>query len=124
MLDRIREARHNQSGFTLIELLIVIVILGVLSAIVVFAVSGITDTGKTSACKSDVKTVEVASEAYRAQNGSYASAIDDATHTATTLVGAKLLREAPSSTEYTITYTAATGSVTGTMSAANGGGAC
>jgi general secretion pathway protein G len=113
MLNRIHEARKNQSGFTLIELLIVIVILGVLSGIVVFAVSGITDTGKTSACKSDVKTVEVASEAYRAQKGVYATAIDDAGHTATTLVGAKLLREAPSSVNYTITYTAADGSVTG-----------
>src|SRR5437763_3346895 len=31
VLDRIREARRNESGFTLIELLIVIVILGVLA---------------------------------------------------------------------------------------------
>jgi len=112
MLNRLREARKNEHGFTLIELLIVIVILGVLAAIVVFSVQGITDRGKSSACKSDAKNVEVASEAYFAKNGSYASAIDDATHTATTLVGAQLLREAPASPDYTITYTAATGKVT------------
>ena len=46
MLARIRAARENESGFTLIELLIVIVILGVLSGIVVFSVSGITSRGK------------------------------------------------------------------------------
>jgi prepilin-type N-terminal cleavage/methylation domain-containing protein len=72
MLQGIRAARKNESGFTLIELLIVIVILGVLAGIVVFAVSGITDRGKTSACAAEVKTVQVAGEAYYAKNGSYA----------------------------------------------------
>ena len=104
---------RRQAGFTLIELLIVIVILGILAAIVVFAVGGITDRGEASACKADVKNVEVASEAYFAKNKAWASAIDDAGHTATTLVGAKLLREAPDGgSNYTITYTAATGKVT------------
>jgi prepilin-type N-terminal cleavage/methylation domain-containing protein len=116
MLQRLHQARKNESGFTLIELLIVIVILGVLSAIVVFAVGGITDTGKKSACKSDVKTVEVASEAYFATKGIYATAIDDGTHSATTLVGAKFLREAPTApaTDYVITYNATGGTVAAT----------
>jgi general secretion pathway protein G len=107
MLQHLRQARKNESGFTLIELLIVIVILGVLSAIVVFAVGGITDTGKKSACKSDAKTVETASEAYFAQNGVYAASIP-------ALVTAKLLREAPTApaTDYVITYTQAGGVVT------------
>ena len=69
--ESVRKKRAGEGGFTLIELLIVIVILGILAAIVVFAVGGITDRGNTSACKSDVKTVEVAEEAYFAQNGSY-----------------------------------------------------
>jgi type II secretion system protein G len=63
--------KRNDEGFTLIELLIVIVILGILAAVVVFAVGGITDQGKTSSCKAELKTIEVAVEAYRAQNGSY-----------------------------------------------------
>jgi prepilin-type N-terminal cleavage/methylation domain-containing protein len=73
MFARIREARENESGFTLIELLIVIVILGVLAGIVVFSVSGISSRGKTEACNSTVKTVQVAGEAYYAKNGSYAA---------------------------------------------------
>ena len=58
-------------GFTLIELLVVIVILGILAAVVVFAVSGITDKGTVSACKTEKRTLITAAEAYFAQNGSY-----------------------------------------------------
>jgi len=72
MLQRIRKLKQD-GGFTLIELLIVIVILGILAAIVVFSVNGITDRGKVSACKADVTSVTVASEAYFAQNNSYAA---------------------------------------------------
>lgn len=75
MLKRIQEARKTESGFTLIELLMVIVILGVLAGIVVFAVSGIQDRGKVAACKSDVQTLSVAQEAHFAKNSSYASSM-------------------------------------------------
>ena len=92
MLQQIREARKNESGFTLIELLIVIVILGVLAGIVVFAVAGINDTSKNSACKSDVKNVEIAQEANYAQHKAYAADVP-------ALVTLKLLREEPDATE-------------------------
>jgi general secretion pathway protein G len=59
---------REQEGFTLIELLIVIVILGVLAAIVVFAVSGISDRGQAKACATDKKALETAEESYYAQN--------------------------------------------------------
>ncbi|WP_427889865.1 type II secretion system protein [Kribbella sp. GL6] len=118
MLDRIRQARKNESGFTLIELLMVIVILGILAGIVVFAVGGITDTGKASACKADVKNVEIASEAYYAQYQKYATSIDGLLVTA---APKGFLKEKPSSTNYTITYNSADGSVTGALT---GGGAC
>ncbi|MCW2756612.1 MAG: hypothetical protein JWO46_358 [Nocardioidaceae bacterium] len=67
-VSRARAARrtNGDAGFTLIELLIVIVILGVLAAIVVFSVSGITDRGKTSACKADVASATTAIEAWYA----------------------------------------------------------
>ncbi len=108
MLEQLRKARDEESGFTLIELLIVIVILGVLAGIVVFAIGGITDRGNASACKSDAKNVEVASEAYFAKNGSYAADMP-------ALVSANLLREVPATTNgYTITYTQAGGKVTAT----------
>jgi general secretion pathway protein G len=70
--------RGGEGGFTLIELLIVIVILGILAAIVVFAVGGISDKGQTSACKADRKTLVTAEEAYFAEgnNGSYGEETD------------------------------------------------
>ncbi len=61
-----------QRGFTLVELLVVIVILGVLAAVVVFAVGGISNTSKTSACKIEVRTVNTATQAFYANNGSTA----------------------------------------------------
>ena len=64
-----REARRNEAGFTLIELLIVIVILGVLSAIVVFSVRGITDTGDEAACKANLAAADTAVEAWFATEG-------------------------------------------------------
>jgi general secretion pathway protein G len=63
--------KKNDEGFTLIELLIVIVILGILAAVVVFAVGGITDRGEESSCEADLATLEVAVEAYFAQHGVY-----------------------------------------------------
>jgi len=59
----------QDKGFTLVELLIVIVILGILATVTVFAVRGITDQGQTSACSADEKTVQTAVEAFYAQNG-------------------------------------------------------
>ena len=68
--------KRDEDGFTLIELLVVIVILGILAAVVVFAVGGITDKGQTSACEADKRSIQTAQEAYFAQpaagNGKYA----------------------------------------------------
>ena len=60
--------KTQDKGFTLVELLIVIVILGILATVTVFAVRGITDSGQESACNADEKTLQVAVEAYFAQN--------------------------------------------------------
>lgn len=68
---RLRERRAQdglEAGFTLIELLIVIVILGILAAIVVFALGGITGKSTVAACQSDAKTVGTAVGALEAQN--------------------------------------------------------
>src|SRR3977135_2012432 len=56
--------RSSESGFTLVELLVVIVILGILAAIVVFAVGGITNKGQAAACDAYESTLAAAEEAY------------------------------------------------------------
>lgn len=89
---RIRSA--GEAGFTLIELLIVIVILGILAGIVVFSVSGITDRGKTSACKADLKTVQVASEAF------YAQSTDQKYAGSLAALSPKFLQEVPTTVSY------------------------
>lgn len=78
-----REERGDEGGFTLIELLIVIVILGILAAIVVFAVQNLTGQSATAACQAEYKTLETAAEAYKAQIGNYPSDLPTLTGTAT-----------------------------------------
>jgi prepilin-type N-terminal cleavage/methylation domain-containing protein len=72
-VNRIQLNRRQRGldGFTLIELLIVIVVLGILSAIVVFALSAVTGSSAVSACNTDAKTVSGAVSAYDTQVGSY-----------------------------------------------------
>ena len=66
MLEHLTKKRQEE-GFTLVELLVVIVILAILAAIVVFAVTGISDKGQTSACKTDKAAIQTAEEAYYAR---------------------------------------------------------
>lgn len=70
-LNRLRNGRRADDGFTLIELLLVIIILGVLAAVVVFSVAGITDNSEEAACKTEVRTVDTAIEAYYVEEGSW-----------------------------------------------------
>src|SRR4051794_21494655 len=70
-MQRMIKRAREEGGFTLIELMIVIVILGVLAGIVLFAVGGITDRGTSAACKTDVSTIQTGVEAYYAKKGVY-----------------------------------------------------
>ena len=126
--QRISDIRKNDKGFTLIELLIVIVILGVLAGIVVFAVAAFNNDGVQAACRSDVKNVEIAEEAYFAKTGNHPAGVDsDAKILALKTAG--YLKAVPSSTKYTVTLTENVGppvsvTVSGLRTAAGGGGAC
>lgn len=82
-----RSRKRADSGFTLIELLVTIIILGVLSAVVVFAVRGAGDKGQSSAYAIDAKTIRTAQEAFCAKNGRYGSGQE--------LVAGQFLSEVP-----------------------------
>ena len=74
MFERYREIEQrrndedaSQYGFTLIELLIVIIVIGILAAIVIFSLTGVSGQSKTAACTADAKSVEIAADAYQAK---------------------------------------------------------
>ena len=65
--------RRDEAGFTLVELLVVVIILGILAAIVVFSVRGITDKGQDAACGTDLNMLLTAQETNFAQNSTWAT---------------------------------------------------
>ena len=104
MLKQLRSTEDQniiERGFTLVELLIVIVILGILAGIVVFAVGNLTSSAKSNSCSQEKSTLITADEAYKAQNGSYT---DNAG-----LLAAGLIKAAP--TMYTINASGVTAAI-------------
>lgn len=67
----VREGRTRvagEDGFTLVELLIVVLMLGVLAAIVAFALGTFTSQSAVAACNTDAKSVQDAALSYQATN--------------------------------------------------------
>jgi general secretion pathway protein G len=58
---------RNDDGFSLVELLIVIVVLGIIAAVTVFSVRGVTARGEESSCHEDLRLMHTAAESYFAQ---------------------------------------------------------
>lgn len=106
ILGKTARKTKRDSGFTLVELLVVVVIMGVLSTVSVFAVRGIADRGQESACSSDKRVLEVAVETWFADE----SLSTSGTLSEQALVDADLLRSL--STLYDVQ---ADGSVTATQ---------
>src|SRR5437764_11623369 len=61
------------------ELLIVIIILGILAAIVVFAVGNTRKDSVANSCKTDLKCVELSAEVINTKRGAYPAATDAST---------------------------------------------
>lgn len=101
MCRRLRDRHLTEQGFTLVEILIVMVILGILAGIVVFAVGNMTSGAKTSACAAEKSTISTALDTYKAQTGSYPASMDylDGNAAAPANVGT-LLKSVPA--DYTI----------------------
>jgi prepilin-type N-terminal cleavage/methylation domain-containing protein len=61
-------SKNQDKGFTLVELLIVIVILGILATVTVFAVGGLTDQAETTSCEVELKSIRTAAAGHQANN--------------------------------------------------------
>ena len=92
----------EESGFTLIELLIVIVVLGILAAIVVFALGGVTGKSVVAACNSDSKAVDTALAAYQANNSLLLTTAVTQNQLDATAANGGTLQSWPQSTSYAV----------------------
>ena len=99
-----RGSTREEQGFTLIELLIVIVVLGILAGIVIFALGSTTAQAAVAACNADAHTVETAVSAYDATTGGTTPATVTLLTTASAQNGNLVyLHSMPNSPDYTIT---------------------
>jgi prepilin-type N-terminal cleavage/methylation domain-containing protein len=62
---------RKEDGFSLVELLIVIVVLGILSGVVIFAVGSTRKDSIASSCKTNYKSIELSAEAVMSKTGTY-----------------------------------------------------
>jgi prepilin-type N-terminal cleavage/methylation domain-containing protein len=101
---------EQEGGFTLIELLIVVLILGILAAIVAFAVGAFTSQSAVAACNTDAKSVESAVAAFQAANSGATPQSTGALEASTS--GGPYLHAFPKNTSY---YSVQVGITTGTV---------
>jgi prepilin-type N-terminal cleavage/methylation domain-containing protein len=107
--ETIHMENKQDKGFTLVELLIVIVILGILATVTVFAVRGITERSQDNACDVEQRALATAVEAFYVDSGTQTYPASLAALAPT------FVKEAPEAGVWT--YSQADGSVVGTAGA-------
>jgi prepilin-type N-terminal cleavage/methylation domain-containing protein len=127
MIRQIREAVARrrgvelESGFTLIELLIVIVVLGILAATVIFALSGVTGQSAQAACQSDAKSYQIAAAAFQNNPSNASNTPADTTADLTgSANGGPFLHQAANNSAYVIALAGDPASVLGTSTLPSG----
>lgn len=69
--DFLKEVRMEERGFTLIELMVVVAVIGVLAAMLVPTVSGLTSKARDARRKSDIESIATALEMFRDKYARY-----------------------------------------------------
>lgn len=76
ILSNIKSAQKDR-GFTIVELLVVIVVIGILSAITIVSYTGVSNRAKTASAQSNANSVQQVAEAFNSDMGYYPSKISD-----------------------------------------------
>lgn len=66
-----RWAKGEGAGFTIIELVVVIVVIGILSAVVIVAYNGVKNRSNDTTVQTDLKSIGTSLKAYKALTGTY-----------------------------------------------------
>jgi prepilin-type N-terminal cleavage/methylation domain-containing protein len=69
----------SRKGFTLVELIVVVLIIAALAAIAIPRISSSSTAAKNSACDTNVDVINTQIELYKANTGSWPSALTDVT---------------------------------------------